>query len=321
MWCSFGLQGKTISRSFRRLSGYGSMWQNLKLIAVSGAMLTASASGQDGSAPNGQVRQGMTALTACPELAPSDAAQGSAACLTTEMWNFDDLPAVCKGGVAADCEGARSVNSNGNFPINLDPWFTGIRTGVATVEKSDAPAAEIELTLFHGESPCGNVAPIALLGYSERGHPIILTDQGEATISAPKFEIGYRGARSVIDRRTERVVSEYMAAFDMGQYWFYGPDEVYMRHGETCMVAPQEMPGRFTMAPGKCDSTMPKLASRLQTARRADHGVEPATDEDIALAARVMPDAAEQWGERFASKISRIIDSPYLVYNGSVACT
>ncbi len=171
--------------------------------------------------------------------------------------------------------------------------------------------------MIYSYEACGG--PIAYVGNSEAGNPIILTNEGELELIDRRIALA--ASRSVYDMETG---DDVLHVFRSHQWAANGaltftPDlnvyeEKKLENGQTiCITAPSNQPGRLTHAPAQCG---------VVGKYRGNAGTERASNEDLAALADSLPQhpnpalaiPAERRG------IERVIGTNFLVEVTAEGC-
>lgn len=219
---------------------------------------------------------------------------------------------------------------------SLEPW--NARSGPNAPEPFegavDIPAqlASLEGVISHNTvrsyasaHPCGDSSVFALKGFDENGHAIIVTDEGERIFITPDLDIGYTGARKLIDRNTGDIIDELVAPHDnvaLFGFYFKSVEEVIFFTKERCLTASGPKHGRINDISSDCHSLAEGEVMRSQKSKPIyDVGLEKASASDLEIAAKAIPWAVEYIGEYFARRVGRISGSNVIVVDTLESCT
>lgn len=185
---------------------------------------------------------------------------------------------------------------------SLSPWnargdklapkpFEGAIDLDVRVKFEGGDAKEKTLRSYTTFGACGDPSLISYKGESPEGYPLIETDAGIVELIAPDLEIGYEGARLLIDANSGEVIGKLTAPHDaIGAYSYYFRDSenIFLFTRERCLIAPGTGRGRITAAGAECD--LPQLLERSadKSGMLHDIGLTKPISSDVKLAGSIV---------------------------------
>lgn len=246
------------------------------------------------------VRNELQALPSCNSMQSN--------CLTARV------PSLCEFS-QEKCDVARQ--SQIHWPSPFD-GVEVLRSEIKIVEATHST----NLKLFVVEAPCENTWQVALNGWSEDGHPILLSEEGEIEVVAPG-DFDFLWDKQVVDRASGQVIERYLVPTDFpGDFGFhFKPDgSVYVSSiGNQCMMAIKFSGSRLqTVSDDHC-SDIARVGKNMN--RHRDTGIERPTEKDILIARRAFEALSSSDPEWFDQRVHRISGRNELLVDLVETCT
>lgn len=278
--------------------------------------------GWSGAAAEGPRQLTEMRYHALPSCSLNGATYGHA-CISTSVTNLCEAVSLTTKTDKAAC-----MRRGANAGVDEQLWaplpYHGVVMLRSRVRVSANGEDEANLSFYLRDTPCDEQAAIGYLGLSDDGFPLIETDRGVVEITSPNLTIGMAGARILIDAESGKILNEFLAPRDHEPAYgfrFVAANEVYFATDSACIDAPSSNPGKLQYASRKCGNLLKKDEHGHKRFHHGDEGLESALDSDVRLAAQIVPWMAEYHGERFKSRIYRIVGEDVIVINTVEACT
>ena len=197
--------------------------------------------------------------------------------------------------------------------VRIEQPFIGIDIVQSNMRFSGKEEIPHQVRFTVGEDGCGGYNSIAFLGFSKNGNPMVMTENGEAELSLPGFQMVDEN-RVVIDVAAKKVLHTYLTPGYNKMRFLPDGRAVYNERG-SCFFAIEDGDGVLVRANPFCEAY--DAENTLLPA-----GVEPAQEGDVELALELFPILDVFWGGDAKHLTHRITDSDNLILvDFSAPCT